>query len=144
MTIRSHVRRLRQYVPLEARPYRLPVKVQADYLDLELNLELGNVEGALDCYKGPLLPESDAPFIREARRYLEVRTRKLIVDKGTAEELAEFALIVHEDMELLEMALTLNRRKRESKLVPRLEAAITKLRAEWSGEVYSFQNIENH
>lgn len=143
MTIRSHIRRLRQYVPLEARPYRLPVKVQADYLDLELNLELGNVEGVLDCYKGALLPESDAPFIREARQYLEMRTRKLITDRGTAEELAEFALIVREDMELLDTALTLNRRNGESKLVSRLEAAITKLRAEWTSEGYAVQGIEN-
>lgn len=139
MTIRSHVRRLRQYVPLDARPYRLPVKVQADFLDLELNLELGNVEGILDCYKGPLLPESDAPFIREARRYLEARTRKIILAKGGPTEIAEFALVVRDDMELLETALTLNQGNKDWKLVARLEAAISRLRAEWDEEVYSFQ-----
>ena len=128
MTIRSHVRHLRRFVPVEGRPYRLPMKLQADYHDLELNLELANIEGVLGAYKGRLLAESDVPFIREERRSLEGRVRNLILSEGTPQEMFQFALLVGDDLALLEKALHVNR---ETEAATKLRAAITKLQVEW-------------
>lgn len=131
ITIRSHIRRLREYLPLDARPYRLRVRTEADYLSLVCSIEAGDVSGVLDAYGGSLLPESDVPFIRDERRYLETRAKNLIVKKGTAEEIARFALIIGDDLELLEIAQEL---KQAPATAAKLAAAISNLMAHWDNE----------
>jgi hypothetical protein len=56
---------------LTAKPYRLTGHVRADFLEVERLLANGNVDGALDAYKGSLLPSSQAPDIGQARDQLD-------------------------------------------------------------------------
>jgi hypothetical protein len=45
--------------------------VSADFLDVERRLAAGELGSALGAYRGPLLPQSEAPGIAQARNELE-------------------------------------------------------------------------
>lgn len=126
------MRHLREIVPIASGPYRLTVKVDADYLDLEQAIAISDVEGALNVYGGPLLGQSDVPFIREHRLALEVRLRILVVDQGSPEQIALLASRLRDDMELLELAMS--KLPTNSVMRPQIEAQLNLLRRAWSGE----------
>jgi hypothetical protein len=69
VSTRAEVSRLRRLLGpcVAARPYRLRAEVTADFLEVERLLGIGDVEGALDAYTGPLLPASSAPRVVQAR-----------------------------------------------------------------------------
>lgn len=129
-TVRRHMHRLREHIPVDGRPYRLGVKVTADYLELVQAIELEDVSRALELYVGPLLKESDAPFVREKRAEIESQLRTLVQKVGRPEEMAELALKLDDDVELLECALAAL--ENESPLRRRLEARITSLQIAWA------------
>ena len=56
---------------LAARPYRLLADVTADFVEVERLLASGDVRGALRAYRAPLLVESEAERIVQARNELE-------------------------------------------------------------------------
>jgi len=61
---------------LASQPYRLLADVSADFLDVEARLLEGDVLGALRAYRAPLLVESEAPRIVQAREELEGALRR--------------------------------------------------------------------
>ena len=69
---RAELSRLRRRLGscVGARPYRLRAVVAADFLEVERRLAAGDVPGALDAYRGPLLPDSVAPRVVQAREEL--------------------------------------------------------------------------
>lgn len=105
-TVRRHMHRLRKHVPVDGRPYRLGVNVKADYLCLVKAIEQENLIEALMLFAGPLLRDSDAPFVLEKRASIEKQLRSLVLSQGTPEQIAEFALKLEDDIELLECALS--------------------------------------
>lgn len=129
-TVRRHMHRLRKHIPVDGRPYRLGVKVTADYLELMRAIEHEDVSLALRLYAGPLLKESDAPFVREKRAEIERQLRTLVLKMGRPEEVAELALKLHDDVELLECALAAS--ETTSPYRRRLEAQITSLQLAWA------------
>jgi hypothetical protein len=78
ISTRAEMSRLRKLLGdcLAARPYRLLATVEADFLDVESRLAAGDVGGAFDAFRGPLLPESDAPRVAQARDELEGALRR--------------------------------------------------------------------
>jgi GAF domain len=72
VSTRAEMTRLRRLLGpcVGARPYRLAATVRADFLEVERRLGEGDVAGALDAYRGPLLPDSAAPRIVQAREEL--------------------------------------------------------------------------
>lgn len=128
-TVRRHMQRLRKYVPIEARPYRLRVSVSADYLCLLQAIDNQDLGKALKLYAGPLLRDSDAPFVREKRASMESQLRALVLKHANAQEMAEFALKVNDDIELLECALAAL--DKHSLLWSRVEAQISSLKSAW-------------
>jgi hypothetical protein len=85
VTVRAEVHRLR--VALDARvlrtqPYRLRARVDADFLQVRAALADGRVRDAARAYRGPLLPRSEAPGVREERELLAAALRRAVLDCG--------------------------------------------------------------
>jgi len=76
VTIRAEMSRLRRAVgpdELASRPYRLIRRVDSDLARVRRLLDSGSYQQALDSYRGPLLPMSNAPRVVELREQLAAR-----------------------------------------------------------------------
>ena len=102
VALRSAVSRLRTLVPISGYPdlYRITVPFTLDAQACEEAVATGNLQGALELYRGPLLGRSDAPGIREARLYLEERLRQSALHSGDADTLLPLAETLKDDLEL--------------------------------------------
>jgi hypothetical protein len=82
VTLRAELSRLRHLLSpqlLDSRPYRLRVPVAADFLETSRWLERGAVADAMRTYRGPLLPESDAPGVARMRDRLANQMRAALI-----------------------------------------------------------------
>jgi hypothetical protein len=82
VTIRAQVHRVRMYLgarSVETHPYRLTLPVEADWAEVGRLVSAGQPREALQAYRGPLLPASDAPEIVETRELLEESLRRSIL-----------------------------------------------------------------
>ncbi|WP_328548881.1 GAF domain-containing protein [Streptomyces platensis] len=81
VTLRAELSRLRQLVGtlLHSRPYRLSRPVETDLDAVEKALAAGEVRSALNAYRGPLLPSSEAPGVQWLRGALADRTRSALL-----------------------------------------------------------------
>jgi GAF domain len=87
-TVRGELARLRSLLGaelLESRPYRLRVTPECDWLTVEAHLVAGRLQDAVRAYRGPLLPDSDAPGVVRRRERLEVQLRNAILASGSAD-----------------------------------------------------------
>lgn len=78
VTVRAEISRLRAVlrpVELWSRPYRLDVRLRTDFQIVRERLDRGDVEGAAAAYRGPVLPQSDAPGVVAIREELDARLR---------------------------------------------------------------------
>jgi hypothetical protein len=91
VTIRAQVHRVRTYLgarSVEAHPYRLNVQVEADWLEVSRLVAAGQPRKALQVYRAPLLPASDAPEIVETRALLEESLRRSILTTADSDLLS--------------------------------------------------------
>ena len=93
---------LRKQVPISHQPYRLEVPYQADFLALQDLLLEGRVRRAVNLYRGPLLPDSEAPGVVEARDAAEEALRQAALLSNDPEALAALAEKMPTDLELWE------------------------------------------
>jgi hypothetical protein len=87
-TLRAELNRLRHLLGedlLASRPYRLRARVRTDCRSLEAHLEAGDVAGALELYRGQLLPGSVAPGVVRAREILEASLRQAVLASRNTE-----------------------------------------------------------
>lgn len=84
VTARAELSRLRRALPgaIVANPYRLAVESRDDRREVEGLLGAGRLAEALDRYAGPLLPDSEAPLVVEARQRLDDGLRAAILATG--------------------------------------------------------------
>jgi hypothetical protein len=99
---KTEVSRLKRIVPLDNRPYRLAVPVWADFVELPLLIRRGALREAIELYRGPLLPRSDAPDIRDLRITLEESLRAAVLAAPNVDLLWSLASRIREDLELWE------------------------------------------
>ena len=97
--------KLRRFLPISYDPYRLQISAKADFLDILTYLNKGQLRQALELYKGPLLPESDAPGVVELRGVLEETLRQAALDSTDSEVLLALARMFESDIELWEAAI---------------------------------------
>jgi hypothetical protein len=93
VTIRAQVHRVRARVGeqmLRTNPYRLTGSIEADWLEVGRLIAAGRPAAALHAYRGPLLPESEAPAIVEARDLLEESLRRSVLTTGDPDLLARW------------------------------------------------------
>lgn len=132
-TLKALISRLRDILPIDSRPYRLGVRHRADFLELMEHLKHGRVRQALNLYKGPLLPESEAPAVIELREHIDESLRQAVLASGDAEAMVELANRTDaDDLELLEAAF--EHVPRNDPQSPLLRARIRQVRRDWGAD----------
>ena len=128
--LKAAILRLRRIIPIDARPYRISCRFEADFLQALRHLSEGRIHAALSLYRGPLLPESEAPAVVEAREHLEESLRQAVLASRDAEALIHLATRSDGDLELWEEAsrwLSSNDPRR-----PLVNARIRRIRQSWA------------
>lgn len=106
-TVRGEILRLRNLIGadvLRTRPYRLDAEVDTDFGTVRRALREDRARDALRGCRGPLLPRSDAPEIREVRDEIDAGLRRAVLDADDTELLAGLAghPLGREDLEVLD------------------------------------------
>ena len=114
---------------MESRPYRLAQALAADFLEVWEALRQGNLGGALARYRGPLLPQSQAPGVEDLRLELEEALRRAVLAQGDGESLFLLAERLGEDLEVWEALL--EKLPPEDPRLPIAQARVARLRREW-------------
>ena len=112
VTVRVELTRLRQAIAphsIGTRPYRLEFDLDSDVAQLRTALRTGDHRRAIDLYRGPLLPASEAPAIIDLRTDLHLGVRRLMLDSGDPDSLLRWADtdFGRDDLELWEAAADL-------------------------------------
>ncbi|MFF0623701.1 GAF domain-containing protein [Streptomyces sp. NPDC004296] len=94
VTLRAELSRLRHLVGplLHSRPYRLSAPLETDLAATQRELADHHLTLALDTYRGPLLPSSEAPGIRRLRTALEDRMRRALLTAADPDQLRAWSL----------------------------------------------------
>jgi hypothetical protein len=85
---------LQQFNPVavpESRPYRLSVDLLPDAEQVLSYLQRGAHRVALDIYRGPVLPHSEAPGVVDLRERVSTLLREALLTDGSAEALLQYA-----------------------------------------------------
>ncbi|WP_344867767.1 helix-turn-helix domain-containing protein [Amycolatopsis ultiminotia] len=93
VTVRAEIHRLRTQLGtgvVQTRPYRLAAEVNADFLRARTALRRTDAREATRCFRGPLLPESEAPAILEERESITAQVRQLALNSGDPDALWSF------------------------------------------------------
>jgi hypothetical protein len=87
--VRVEVSRLRKLLGpwIDTDRYRLTCDVETDVRRVEGLLRAGDVREAAEAYAGPLLPDSEAPGIVEAREQLDAWLRQAVMTSGDVDAL---------------------------------------------------------
>lgn len=109
VTLRAEISRLRGLLPtglLLSRPYRFAREVRTDIADVRDHLDRGEVGAAVSKYRGPVLPESEAPNVAQLREQLHTRMRNSVLKHGDSDLLLRFAdtTFGRDDLQLWEAA----------------------------------------
>ena len=121
---------LRKQVKITQRPYRIGVAFKADFIQLQEAVAQGKLRSALELYKGPLLPDSEAPGVTEARETLEETLRQAVLLSADPDALLTLAKQTDDDLELWEatQAAMSNRDPRQAIV----KAHAERIRKSWS------------
>jgi len=87
-TLRAEMTRLRALLGAElvdSRPYRLSAPIACDWNAVAAHLAAGRLSDAIRAYKGPLLPQSEAPGVVAARDALERQVRNAVLRSGSTD-----------------------------------------------------------
>jgi hypothetical protein len=128
-TLKATISRARGVLGIEAGPYRLDVPLYVDVVHLEELLRVGHLREALQLYKGPLLPESEAPGVRRARERIDEAVRQAVLHAGEADLALRLARKFPDDLELWEKARELT--PKDDPAYPLIRARIHRIRGEW-------------
>jgi len=99
VTVRAEMSRLRRVVgPLlgDSRPYRLSDRpgdqLRTDVDDVRARLAVGDVAGAVEAYRGPVLPRSEAPGVVALRAELDAELRAALARTADVDALEAWTL----------------------------------------------------
>jgi hypothetical protein len=110
VTVRAEMSRLRKAVPTllaPSRPYRLQIPLRTDAAEVTDCLRRGAHRRAVELYRGPVLPRSDAPDVADHRNHLHGWLRQTLMRHASAEVILGFARSPsgREDLELLQACM---------------------------------------
>ncbi|MEJ2292950.1 MAG: hypothetical protein P8Y05_14720 [Deinococcales bacterium] len=132
-TLKATISRARKLVPIDPLPYRIAEGYEADFVKVLELLQEGRVQAALELYRGPLLPESEAPAVVELREHLEESLRQAVLASGDPDAMIDLANQQGDDLELWEETrrhLPPNDPRR-----PLANARIRRIRKRWRNEM---------
>ena len=115
VSVRAEINRLRRAIDgidglhIDARPYRLRGRLSSDLERTSEALAQGDVDTALGQYRGPVLPDSDAPGVREIGAEVDAHMRETLLQDGTWQQLWRYADLpdFRDDVEVLMTVLRL-------------------------------------
>ncbi|OFI37358.1 transcriptional regulator [Arthrobacter sp. SW1] len=100
VTLRAEMVRLRKVIDEldpaavpASRPYSLPVELFPDSGQVLGCLQRGAHRIALEIYRGPVLPRSEAPGVVELRRRVSALLREAVLTDGSADTLLKYAAL---------------------------------------------------
>lgn len=129
-TAKSDLSRLRgEGIEIETRPYRLATRFRADFMECAELLRAGRVHEALQLYRGPLLPGSEAPAVVEHRETLEESLRQAVLASADTEAVWVLSERLDQDLELWERALELLPSSDPRRVLAK--ARVERLRRDW-------------
>lgn len=128
-TVKSIISRLRRFVAISSGPYRIVEAIHFDALYVEQLVRKGEIQSALKNYPAPLLPNSSAPAIEEARAFLEELLRRAITNNNNPQMLLELANKLSDDLEVWENALSVT--PKSHPLHAWIRTKIDTLQADW-------------
>ncbi len=107
-TLRAEVSHLRHLLGgrISAKNYRLDLPVSLDAHDLITAAKANDASTVCKLYRGPLLPNSESPRLRDLRHQIDAVARRALLDHGSPSELLSFAEYQPWDTEILELAAT--------------------------------------
>ena len=94
VTVRAELSRLRSLLPglgLAGRPYRVAGGLETDAGAVRVALAAGDVAGAVDAYRGPILPSSDSPAVQAERDLLHREIRSAVLRSADPGPVLAFA-----------------------------------------------------
>ena len=108
-TLKAEVSHLRRILggALSTGRYELTVPIGCDAVDLLDALRAGRPDEALRHYRGPLLPDSDAPGIAVWRDHIDVALREAVLCHGDPDAVLDYGELHPEDLQVHERALDL-------------------------------------
>ncbi|MFP1628517.1 transcriptional regulator [Streptomyces sp. 5K101] len=108
-TFKAEISHLRRALGggVATRRYALTAPVSCDAVDVLRALERGDTATALQHYRGPLLPRSEAPGIEEWRTHLEVAVREAVLASTRPEDALRYGERSLYDAEVHEHAIRL-------------------------------------
>ncbi|MEV6009760.1 GAF domain-containing protein [Streptomyces sp. NPDC051976] len=108
-TVKAEVSHLRRALNggVAVRRYALTAPVACDAVEVLRALERGDTATALQLYRGPLLPLSEAPGVVEWREHLEVVVREAVLASGQPEQVLRYGEHAPYDAEIHRHALRL-------------------------------------
>ncbi|GHH77180.1 transcriptional regulator [Streptomyces sulfonofaciens] len=106
-TFKAEVSHLRRALggQIATRRYELTSPVVCDATEVLRALERGDTERAVELYRGPLLPHSDAPAVVEWREHIEVAVREAVLASARPEHVLRYGERAPYDTEIHEHAL---------------------------------------
>jgi hypothetical protein len=105
VSLRVRISRLRDRVPVSASPYRLEVETATDLAQLRALVASGRTDEAVELYRGPVLPESDAHGVRLLRDQADELMRQSVLRGGSIEATLKLANTLETDLEVWNAAL---------------------------------------
>lgn len=99
----SHLRRT-VGVRIGSRPYQFVSPVRADLTEVVERIERGDLDGALEVYRGPLMPSSQAPAIEDHRAVVDVALRAAVLADGDPDRLLRLSEVMVDDVYVHERA----------------------------------------
>lgn len=111
VTVRAEIHRLRAQLGrsvVQTKPYRLDARVRADFQDIRTHLRDGDVTAALEAHGAGLLPDSEAPVVRDEREELAAGLRAAVLGSDDPDLLWNYAGsdAGREDIETMERLLS--------------------------------------
>ncbi|GAB3680793.1 helix-turn-helix domain-containing protein [Actinocorallia lasiicapitis] len=108
-TLKAEVSHLRRTLAgaLATRRYELTDAITCDALDVLAALHHGRLDTALTAYRGPLLPDSDAPGVLVWRDHIEVALREAVLRSPDPEAALRYGAHRPDDLAVHEHALAL-------------------------------------
>ncbi|WP_336632063.1 MULTISPECIES: GAF domain-containing protein [unclassified Microbacterium] len=123
--LRKTLERIAPHLVPASRPYRLPAQLHTDAQQVVSLLDRGAHRVALAAYRGPVLPESNAPGVEEYRDSVRLALREALMSEASVEVLLAYTDTADgaEDVEVLRLALEMlpARSPRRAGLVARME-----------------------
>lgn len=128
-TVKATISRFKKRFALGSRPYRLIERPTSDLVEIMLSIQSGDIPRSLELYKGPLLPDSDAPGIVRHRERIDEALRQAVVHSRDPDLVLQLAHKMDDDLEVWELAAELL--PKNDPAYPLVLSRVRRIKQEW-------------